>query len=124
MEVTIWTLTTEGDNAGVETSVHPSQEFAQAELLASLPDAPKEDEDATAAWERLMDGPAIIEEHTIAVPTMTVVRAKMLSEALTQYIDNARDPDEQTLAERVNLVLAQAMLDEANVFLADAAKEA
>lgn len=56
---------------------------------------------------------------TILETPMTVVRARMLSEALSQYVDNANHPDDQSLAERMNVVLALSILDEVNTFLAD-----
>jgi hypothetical protein len=73
--VTVWTLTTEGDNCPVSTTVYASEAEALAILrrdlcadchpserrnLAALPD-----DELTDEWSRRFDGPCRVESHEI-----------------------------------------------------------
>jgi hypothetical protein len=48
------------------------------------------------------------------------IHREMLSEALSQYVENANHPEEQTDEERAKLAAAEAMLDKINAVIANA----
>lgn len=78
--VSIWTVTTDGDNIGIETTVYPSEASARADVVKALTDAGCtrcEDgqpiksgslSELSDAWERTFDGACIIEQHTLSAP--------------------------------------------------------
>ena len=51
--------------------------------------------------------------------TLTRQQAHMLSEALTQYLENANDPEERSDREADNIALACQMLDDIDSLIAE-----
>lgn len=72
VQVTVWTLTTEGDNNPVNTECFATQRRAILQLRKYLLPESKgitNDDDLVALWERTNDGPACIESHEVTFDT-------------------------------------------------------
>lgn len=122
MKTTVWTLTTEGDNTGVETTVHATREAAEAVVrdglihagLQNTPTANLEE-----VWAREYDGTCIIEPHTVEAaraPDPRVV-AKMLEmlDYMQELIDmgelviiDGSKADREEIFNRIGVLIAAA----------------
>jgi hypothetical protein len=76
MKVKIWTVTTEGDNAPIETVVFADEAKAIEYIRECVKSCDESADisalDATALcerWAELADGPCLFDEHTLFIPT-------------------------------------------------------
>lgn len=75
MMITIWTATTDGDNAPLTTTVHAQESHARARVFRDLLESGiacgQRERDDTAAlaesWRDQMDGACLIEDHAIEI---------------------------------------------------------
>lgn len=72
MKVTVWTLTTDGDNCPIDTRVFATAAEAYAALRAALAEdhdvpALTKDDELSDLWTELNDGACILESHVVDV---------------------------------------------------------
>jgi len=78
--VSVWTVTTDGDNQGIETRVFPTEHYARQQIIEAMAADHKWDkarlavardastDQLTDLWTQLYDGACIIERHTVNAP--------------------------------------------------------
>lgn len=96
MRLKVFTLTTDGDNCGLDVEVHATEEQARASLIAGLESfgvqrardghklASASIEELCELWEDAADGHCSIEEHTVelAMPGVVVQVSGGMAEVL------------------------------------------
>ena len=111
MKITVWTVTTDGDDCALTTTVHGTLKGALNRVAGDLDE--KEFltiDDAVAAWEQANDGACCIEDHWVKIdmPKVDAVCADLVARA--EQLEHSAHTADHKPAERNALLVAGSVL--------------